>query len=61
MKKILKSVVAPAMAMLLLGTTVTQAADILSEEMYLEEPHMVQQTLAPISKYMEVSMKERAR
>jgi hypothetical protein len=48
MKKILKTVVAPALAMLLLGST--QAADILSEEMYLEEPHIDAQTLAPISK-----------
>lgn len=35
MKKILKSVVAPAIAMLLLGTA-TQAADILTDEMFLE-------------------------
>ena len=43
MKKILKTVVTPALAMLLLGT-VTKAADILSDEMFLEaeHPHIVE-------------------
>ena len=50
MKKILKSVT-PAIALLLLGTA-THAADILTDAMFLddEHPHIVEQTLAPISK-----------
>jgi hypothetical protein len=45
--------VTPAIALLLLGT-VTHAADILSDAMFLDadHPHIVEQTLAPISKYM---------
>jgi hypothetical protein len=51
MKKILKSVT-PAIALLLLGTA-THAAEILTDAMFLddEHPHIVEQTLAPISKY----------
>jgi hypothetical protein len=49
MKKILKNVLTPAIAMLLLGAA--QAADILSEEMFLEDapdnsaPHLNPQQL----------------
>ena len=55
MKKILLKSVTPAIALLLLGT-VTRAADILTDEMFLEaeQPHVDPQTLAPISKYMTI-------